>query len=139
MKKLGKTLIVAIGLAVAFSVFASAGTASATSTAPPPAPSCNQEFGSVTVTCPGSPTEVKTGSENEELDRVITRAIGYVMYIVGALSVIMIIVGGIMYSTASGDEAKVGKAKKVITGAIIGLAFALLASVIIAFVQRQIS
>lgn len=91
----------------------------------------------VTINCPGG-TEVNTGSEGKKPKDIVTNIIGYVMYAVGVLSVIIIILGGINYATAAGDETKVTKAKKTITGAIIGLAFAILASVIIEFVKRQI-
>jgi hypothetical protein len=60
------------------------------------------------------------------------------MYIVGILSVIMLIAGGIMYATSAGDEAKTKKAKTAVTAAIIGLVFAVLAWTIVTFVVAQL-
>ena len=58
--------------------------------------------------------------------------------IAGIVSVITLIIAGIIMMTSSGDPAKVGKAKKAITGAIIGLiismsAFAITTAITSAF------
>ena len=45
---------------------------------------------------------------------------------VGVAAMVMIIIGGFMYTTSAGNNASMGKAKEVITDAIIGLALALL-------------
>jgi hypothetical protein len=65
---------------------------------------------------------------------VVTHVISIMMYIVGIVSVIMIIAGGISYATAAGDEAKTKKARKMIVGALIGLVFAILAWTLTNFV-----
>jgi len=49
----------------------------------------------------------------------------WIMSVIGAVSVVMFIVAGAMYTTAAGNEEQVGKAKKIITYAVIGLVVAL--------------
>jgi hypothetical protein len=44
-----------------------------------------------------------------------------VVSIVGPLAILVLIAGGIMYMTAAGDESKMGKAKKLIFGALLGI------------------
>jgi cytochrome bd-type quinol oxidase subunit 2 len=49
------------------------------------------------------------------------------MYVVGIVSVLVIVISGITYATAQGDESKTKKARQGILGGLIGLAIALLA------------
>jgi hypothetical protein len=48
-------------------------------------------------------------------------------------AVIMIVIGGIMYTTSAGDDKRVIQGKKIILGSLIGLAIAILAYVIVNF------
>ena len=65
----------------------------------------------------------------------VTQAILTVMYwVIIVLSVIMIIVGGLMYVLSAGDPGKVSKAKTTIMVAVIGLIIGILASAIVNFV-----
>ena len=57
-----------------------------------------------------------------------------ILYIVGAISVIMLIFGGIKYAISAGDSKKVTDAKNTILYAIIGLAITILSYSIIKFV-----
>lgn len=54
----------------------------------------------------------------------------------GALSIFFIIIGGIKFVTASGDEKKLASAQATITYAIIGIIVTALAFVILQVVQR---
>lgn len=56
------------------------------------------------------------------------------LYIIGALSVIMIIFGGLRYVVSGGNSASVTAAKNTILYAIVGIVVALLAYAIINFV-----
>ena len=60
------------------------------------------------------------------------------VYLVGALSVIMLIVGGLRYVTSAGDSKRVADAKSTITYAIVGVVVALLAYAVIKFVTGAI-
>lgn len=57
-----------------------------------------------------------------------------ILYFVGILSVIMLIWGGILYTTSSGDSNKVTTAKNTIMYAVIGLVVAIFAYAIVNFV-----
>lgn len=60
------------------------------------------------------------------------------IYLVGALSVIMLIVGGLRYVTSAGDSKRVTDAKNTITYSIVGVIVSLLAYAIIKFVTGAI-
>ena len=71
-----------------------------------------------------------------ELAAKVTSAI---VYLVGALSIIMIVVGGIRYVISNGDPKKVADAKNTITYAIVGIVVALLAYAIVTFVTKSLT
>jgi len=50
-----------------------------------------------------------------------------ILGLIGTIALLFLIIAGIMYMTAAGDEEKIKSAKRVITGAIIGLGISLLA------------
>lgn len=56
------------------------------------------------------------------------------LYIVGIVAVIMVIVGGFLYITSSGDPGRTKSAKDTIVYAVIGIVVALLAYAIVNFV-----
>lgn len=59
--------------------------------------------------------------------------------LVAVIAVIMIIIGGISYVTSSGDASKAKKARDTIIYGLIGLAIAILAFAIVAFVSQAVS
>lgn len=59
-------------------------------------------------------------------------------WIVGVVSVIMIIVGGLKYVTSNGDSNNVNSAKNTILYAVIGLIVVAMAQVIVKFVLKQV-
>lgn len=69
-------------------------------------------------------------------DGVITKATQFISMAVGAVSVIMIIVGGLKYIISSGDPANTNTAKNTILYAVIGLVIAIAAQAIVLFVLR---
>ena len=66
----------------------------------------------------------------DSVQKIINTVIG----VVGVVAVAMIIIGGIQYTTSSGDAPKVKKAKDTILYGIVGLIIALLAFAIVNFV-----
>ena len=56
------------------------------------------------------------------------------LFIIGAISVIMLIIGGIRYTTSNGDSGAVTNAKNTILYAVIGIVVALLAYALVNFV-----
>ena len=61
------------------------------------------------------------------------------LFLIGAVSVIMLIIGGIRYVISQGDQAQVTSAKNTILYAIIGIIIAFLAYAAVAFVTNSIS
>jgi len=61
-----------------------------------------------------------------------------VLYIAGILAVVMVIIGGVRYTTSGGDQAAVTKAKNTILYGIVGLVISILAYAIVNFVLKQL-
>ena len=70
---------------------------------------------------------------------VVTNIINGVLYVVGILAVVMVIIGGVQYTTSGGDQAAVTKAKNTILYGIVGLVIAILAYAIVNFVINKVS
>lgn len=66
-------------------------------------------------------------------DRV-GQVINVLLFLIGAISVIMIIIGGFRYVVSNGDSSQITAAKNTIQYAVIGLVVALLAFAIVGFV-----
>ncbi len=67
---------------------------------------------------------------NRTLSQIILEALKVLLSVIGTLSVIMLVVGGIMYITSAGSD-RADMAKKTIQYAIIGLIVAILSLVIV--------
>ncbi len=81
----------------------------------------------------------KTGTEGgATLEVRIGTVTSILLFIIGAISVIMIIVGGIKYVVSNGDSGKVKAAKDTIMYAVVGLVIALLAYAIVSFVLTNV-
>lgn len=85
-----------------------------------------------------SDTAVCQGRD-EQVNGFVRQVVNTMMYILGALSVIMIIVAGIMYVTSGGSSDQVNKARHTLTYSVVGLIVALLALAIINFVLGRFS
>lgn len=69
----------------------------------------------------------------------IGAAIGVLLSILGLIFLIIVIYAGIMWMTASGDSAKVEKARKMLIEGAVGLAITLAAYAFTAFVVNQLT
>lgn len=67
---------------------------------------------------------------------IVPKVTNTLLTFAGIISVIMIIVGGIMYSLSAGDSKKSATAKDTILYAVIGLVITLLAGAIVSFVLK---
>lgn len=76
---------------------------------------------------------LKNGKINSWQDIVVV-VLNSIMMFLGFITVILIMYGGFMWTTAAGDESKVEKAKKILKNAIIGLAVILMSMAISNFV-----
>jgi TRAP-type C4-dicarboxylate transport system permease small subunit len=70
---------------------------------------------------------------------MVTWVINIISWIVGIVSVVMIIWGGFQYITSGGNDTKVTSAKNTILYAIIGLVIVALAQIIVKFVIGKIT
>jgi len=86
----------------------------------------------------GKFVSVTGAGAGQDLGGLVQRTISLLSKAVVAISVIIMIWGGILYATAAGDEQKTSKAKKAIIGAIIGLAVGLLAPAIINYITASL-
>ncbi len=74
-------------------------------------------------------------SEGNPCDNDIFKTITNVLlFIIGAISVIMLIIGGIRYTVSGGDSSAVTGAKNTILYAIVGIVVAILAYAVVNFV-----
>jgi Type IV secretion system pilin len=79
-------------------------------------------------------------SGNEEsVANIIRTVINVASAIVGAVSVVMIIIGGFKYITSGGDSNNVSGAKNTILYAIVGLVIVAFAQIIVQFVLERTS
>jgi len=69
--------------------------------------------------------EIKNPIKTSDFAKIVENFLLWVLSVAGALTLFMLVAGGIMYMTAGGDEQKVTTAKKVVTWTIIGLALIL--------------
>jgi hypothetical protein len=69
----------------------------------------------------------------------IKDVINTLLFILGAIAVIMIVIGGIKYTLSNGDASSIKSAKDTILYSVIGLVVALLAYAIVNFVVDQFS
>jgi hypothetical protein len=73
------------------------------------------------------------GTTVTSLPTIFKNVVNILLYVIGAISVIMLIVGGIRYATSAGNSANVTAAKNTIMYALIGLVIAVLAYAIVNF------
>jgi hypothetical protein len=97
------------------------------------APPCNTPACQVKI---GS-NAAGAGSEKDTLGDKVKIVINVLLFLIGAVAVIMIILGGIRYVISNGDSSQVTSAKNTILYAVIGLIVALLAYAIVNFVIKQ--
>ena len=72
--------------------------------------------------------------DGNDLMTMLNKIINVALAVIGFVAVVMIILGGVQYTTSAGDSGRVKKAKDTIMYGIIGLVVALLAYAIVNFV-----
>jgi hypothetical protein len=78
------------------------------------------------------------GAKGEKFEDLMKKVINTVLFVLGMIAVIMIVVGGIRYTTSNGDSAQIQSAKNTIMYAVVGLVIAILAFPIVGFVIDKI-
>lgn len=74
----------------------------------------------------------------DRLGNFIKKIINVLLFVIGAVAVIMIIIGGIKYTTSNGDQSQVTSAKNTILYAVVGLVVAVMAFAIVNFVLKSL-
>lgn len=88
---------------------------------------------SIAPIIPQAPAGVPTS-----IEEVISKLFTFGITVGGIIFLILFLVGGIMYLSASGNEDQTGKAKRLMVDAIIGLILVLGAWAIATFVAREL-
>lgn len=96
--------------------------------------------------CTGSAlTCAKTGykdgggtSNTTTLQSFIHKIVNLFLYVLGSIAVIMIVIGGVRYTTSNGEQAQLTSAKNTILYAVVGLVVAVMAYAIVNFVLTSI-
>jgi hypothetical protein len=86
----------------------------------------------VTAACSGA------CNTNTTINGIFAGIANALIFIVGAISVIMIIIGGLRYATANGDSKATTAAKDTILYAVIGVVVAIASYAIVNFVVTHI-
>ena len=79
-----------------------------------------------------------TGTSTTTLPALIKSIVNIMLFLIGAIAVIMIIIGGIKYVTSNGDSSGVTSAKNTILYAVVGLVIATMAYAIVNFVLTNV-
>lgn len=83
--------------------------------------------------------KVKTGGTNSSsVTRLLGTLTNTLLFIAGAIAVVMIVLGGLKYITSNGNADQVKSAKNTIMYAVIGLVVAIAAYAIVGFVIDQL-
>ena len=91
--------------------------------------------GAGTGTAAASSSDAICGATGQgEFEAIMTNIINTILIVLGMIAVIMIIVGGIRYTTSNGDSSQIQSAKNTIMYAVIGLVVAILSFAIVNFV-----
>lgn len=76
------------------------------------------------------------GSDSGSLESNLQTVVNILLFILGAIAVIMIVIGGIRYATSNGDSSAITGAKNTILYSVIGLIVAAMAYAIVNFVVQ---
>lgn len=89
---------------------------------------------------PANEEKCVTGQDTliEGEDSVFRRITNTLIFLVGAIAVIMLIIGGIRYTVSGGDQNAVAGAKNTILYAIVGIIVSFLAFAIVNFILNSI-
>ena len=89
------------------------------------------------VACEGNSDSAVCDNKDASSDGLVNDIVNVLLFIVGAISVLMIIIGGLLYVTSQGDSGNVTKAKNTILYAVVGLIVSLLAYAIVNWVLTR--
>ena len=85
----------------------------------------------------GGITDISPEEDGPSLEASIGIIVNILLFLLGAIAVIMIVIGGIRYATSNGDQSAITSAKNTILYAVIGLVVAIMAYAIVNFVIQS--
>jgi len=88
--------------------------------------------------CAADPTASVCATPANDFNSIVAIIVNTLLFLIGAISVLMVIVGAFMYTTSGGDSAQLTKAKNTIIYSIVGLVVAALAYAIVTYVVAQL-
>ncbi len=96
--------------------------------------------------CGGAAGSTASGSQicgaadqgEDSFSKLMTNIVNTLLLVLGMIAVIMIVIGGIRYTTSNGDAQQTKSAKDTIMYAIVGLAVAVMAYAIVNFVLARL-
>jgi hypothetical protein len=131
-----KRLVVALGIILGLSTSMALANASPAFAATPLTDACKGAGASSSI-CTSQNTDLSkdpiTGANG-----VLTKTISVVSYIAGITAVIVMMVGGIMYVTSSGESGKTNTAREMIIYSLVGLVIIVLARSIVVFIINRV-
>lgn len=98
---------------------------------------CDEGYEKMAGVC--VPLSSEIGLSDREPGQVIVTVMNWLMAILGILAILMLVVAGMMYLTAAGDEKRTDTAKKIIMYVIMGVAVALMAYIIVYTVEQLVT
>jgi glucose uptake protein GlcU len=87
--------------------------------------------------CEGSTSPVCASADDSQVNSLIKTLVNTLLFVLGAIAVIMIVVGGIRYTTSNGDSSAITSAKNTILYSVVGLVVAMSAYAIVNFVIER--
>ena len=84
-------------------------------------------------------TALPEGGDGKGILGIATSIMQWLLTLVGILAVIAFVIAGILYLTAAGDEDQIGRAKRTMTYAIVGVIVALLGVIILNAAKNMLS
>jgi hypothetical protein len=84
--------------------------------------------------CSSNSSSAVCKAQGDSLTKMIQIIINILLYVLGATAVVMIVIGGIRYTTSNGESSAIASAKNTILYSVIGLIVAILSYTIVNFV-----
>jgi Type IV secretion system pilin len=137
LKKIARTLMLAPALAVSLSFVAVPMASYAAATTCPTDATVNVAGGPAAGAQCAQPAAGATNLFGK--NGIFITITNLLLFIIGAIAVVMLIIGGIRYVVSSGDQNAVTSAKNTILYAIIGIVVAFLAYAAVNFVTGQLN
>lgn len=93
----------------------------------------------IDAACSANPgSAICSGGSGASVESVVQIVVNILLFIVGIISVVMIIIGGVRYATSAGNASSVTAAKNTILYAVVGLVVAIAAYAIVEWIVNQL-